>query len=419
MIPDRIVILNDRSAAKGGATGLALLSARLFHAAGIPITYITGDSGEGAELPTGVECIALGGAALLDQPFGQRVVGGLFNARARALVADAIARLDTPRTVYHLHGWAQILSPAVFRALAPVEERLVVHSHDFALVCPTISYFNFQTETVCTLKPLSAACLATHCDKRGRADKAFRSTRSFLKNRLFDLARTRSLIVPIHPSMEPWLARGGVAEARMRTVRNPVAPFTSTRVPAEDNETLFFIGRVSSEKGVDLAAEAARAAGRRLCVIGDGEDRERLARAYPEIEWAGWRQHHEISGLIQSARGLIMPSRLPEPFGLVALEALQSGIPLVAYGDSFVAAEAAELGAAFVAHSRRPGALADATRRLDDNEAMRRASEAGFGPCRTLSNTHDSWRDGLLALYSELLSPVSPVQPGAPCAADT
>jgi hypothetical protein len=38
-------------------------------------------------------------------------------------VAAWIAQHDTPRTVYHLHGWLQILSPAVLHAAAPVRDR--------------------------------------------------------------------------------------------------------------------------------------------------------------------------------------------------------------------------------------------------------------------------------------------------------
>ena len=409
MTPSRVVIINDRSAAIGGATNLALLSARLLSEAGIPVTYVTGDTGERANLPDAVNLVPLGGAAMLEQPMGQRIAGGLYNMGARRLLQTVIDKLDAPDVVYHIHGWAQTLSPAAFHALRPVESRLLVHSHDFTMVCPNGSYYNFQTDTVCKLKPLSTACLSAHCDKRRRADKAFRSTRTWLKHRLFDVSRTKALIATIHPSMNPWLVRGGASPDRIRTVRNPVAAFTRTRVAAEDKEDLFFIGRVQSEKGVDLAAKAADAVGRRLRVIGDGPERERLAAAFPNIKWEGWRTHDEIRTLITEARGLIMPSRLPEPFGLVALEALQSGVPLVAYGDAFVAREAADRQAAFVAETRDDAALIAAAAQLDDDTTVSKASHIGFNDCADLSNTHESWRDQLIELYGELLRTSQPI----------
>lgn len=400
---EKVVILNDRSQALGGATSLALLSAHLLHASGLRVVYVTGDSGERAELPDAVKIVPLGGRPLLEQPFMQRVRDGFDNDAAFRLVREVMAREDTPGTVYHLHGWAQTLSPAVFRALAPVEERLVISAHDFSLVCPNGSYFNFQTETVCELTPLSPACLVTHCDKRRRAEKAFRVLRTLRRRQLIALSRTRALIAMIHPAMAEWIVRAGAHPGRLRVLKNPVTPFRSHRVVAERNTDLFYIGRLQPEKGALLAAEAAQSAGRRLRVVGEGPDRDVLASRFENVVLEGWKSHSEISELISGARALLMPSRLPEPFGLVALEALQSGVPLVAFGDSFVAREAAGVGAAFCADERTPAALANTVRHLDDDAIVRQASCAAFEKCRAFSSTPDSWRDAMIDLYEEQL----------------
>lgn len=403
---EKVVILNDRSEALGGATSLALLSARLLHAASLQVVYVTGDSGARHDLPEGIKVVSLGGRPLLEQPFPQRVRDGLDNAAAFRLVRDVIAGEDTPSTVYHLHGWAQTLSPAVFRALAPVERRLVISAHDFSLVCPNGSYFNYQTEQVCALTPLSPACLVTHCDKRKRAEKAFRVLRILRRRQLISLSKTEALIAMIHPSMADWIVRAGASRARLRVLRNPVTPFRRQRVAAEQNADLFYIGRLQPEKGAVLAADAARAVGRRLRVIGDGPERDLLARQYPNAVLEGWRSHSEIAELIVGARALIMPSRLPEPFGLVALEALQSGVPLVAFSDSFVAREAAGVGASFVAAERTAASLEGAVRQLDSDPAVFQASHAAFDLCREFASTPESWRDSMIDLYEEQLSRV-------------
>ena len=403
MNPSRIVILNDASRANGGATTLALLSAQLLSEAGHKVVYVSGDSAESAELPANVEVLALGGSPLLELPFAERVRKGLYNRAAHELVEQAIASFDGPDVVYHLHGWAQILSPSVLHALKRVEDRLVIHAHDFFHACPNGTYFNFREEAVCNLQPMSLQCIGTNCDKRSMLQKNFRVARMALKQRLFDLGMTRALVAIIHPFMADWLQKAGVAEDRIRVVRNPVRPFRTDRVAAEANSELFFIGRVETEKGAELAAEAAHDAGRRLRVIGDGSDRQRLSRKFPDIAWEGWCSHSQIADLIGSARGLVMPSRLPEPFGLVALEALQCGVPLVAFGDSFVGQEAATLGCAFLADDRRPGSLAKAIKQLDDDEVVKQASWTAFEQTGSLSNSHESWRDELLKLYRELV----------------
>ncbi|KJS35150.1 MAG: hypothetical protein VR74_17455 [Hyphomonas sp. BRH_c22] len=403
MTPDKIVIINDSSVALGGAAALALLSAKLFHEAGMKVVYVTGDDAADAKLDNGIDIEPLGSAALLKQPMPGRIANGLYHISAANFIRAIIARHDTPATVYHLHSWAQTFSPAIFAALGPVADRLVISSHDFSLVCPNGSYFNFKTNEVCNLTPLSPACLASNCDKRSRADKAYRVSRSVLLRRLVDFGKSRALVAAIHPGMAPWLARGGVAPERIRIVPNPVIPFRGERVQAERNSDLFFIGRVEVEKGVDLAARAAHAAGRRLRVIGDGASRPALAAEFPAIKWEGWRTHSDIADLISEARGLIMPSRLPEPFGLVALEALQSGVPLISFDDAFVGRQAAARGAAFLASRRIPEELANAVVQLDNDTVVRAASEAAFDQCRSLSLTPEQWRDALLDLYKEQL----------------
>lgn len=406
MTPDRIVIVNDASRAAGGATALALLSARLFAQSGYEVVYVTGDSGEAHELPADVEIVALGGRPLLSLPLVERIGKGLYNAAAYDFVRRVVRKFDGPNVVYHLHGWAQILSPSVLRALSIVEGRLVIHAHDFFHACPNGTYFNFRRESVCTLRPMSVACMSTNCDKRSISQKAFRLTRMVVKKHLLDLGKTDALVAVIHPFMGDWMQKAGIAQDRIRVVRNPVKPFRTIRVEAEQNSDLFFIGRVEPEKGAELAAEAAHQAGRNLRVIGDGSDRPRLAEKFPDIVWEGWCSHAQIAQLVGSARGLIMPSRLPEPFGLVALEALQCGVPLVAFADSFVAREAAELGCAFLAADRQAGSLAKAVQMLDDDASVKRASHTAFDSAMALSCTYDGWRDELLSLYEELLRTV-------------
>lgn len=403
MTPARIVIINDSTHAAGGATSLALKSAQLLSDAGHQVTFVTGDEGSRESLPETVDVVALGGKSLLDLPIRQRIPKGLYNLQASRFVRRVISELDSPDVVYHLHGWAQTLSPSILAPLWKVQDRLVIHAHDFFHACPNGTYFNFQTESVCHLKPLSSQCLRTNCDKRSASQKAFRTVRMLLKNQILDMGNTRALVAVIHPFMTDWMARAGIDDAQVRVVRNPVQPFRSDRVKAEANSDLFFIGRLEPEKGAELAAQAARSAGRRLRVIGDGSERKRLEAQYPEFVWEGWRSHAEIAQLIVHARGLIMPSRLPEPFGLVSLEAIHSGVPLIAFADSFVAREAADLGCAFVASERRPEALGAAVRALDEDYVVERASKVAFTQARDLSNSPEQWRDQLLSLYGELL----------------
>ena len=143
---NQIVVINDLSHPMGGASALAVASARNFAARGYKVAMLAGDTPDPALSEAGVAVTALGQARLLGR--AGALVDGLWNRAAHRMIRRWIAANDTPGTVYHLHGWSQILSPAVFAALAPVRGRLVISAHDFFLACPNGAFTNFATGAV-------------------------------------------------------------------------------------------------------------------------------------------------------------------------------------------------------------------------------------------------------------------------------
>lgn len=157
---DRVVIIDDYSAARGGATTLSLLSARLFRDLGIPVTYICGDDGANAELRArDVTILALGGRDLLSAKRMMAAFTGIHNLHAARMIAAWIRTNDTPNTAYHVHGWSKILSPAIFSSLVPVASRCVIHAHDFFAACPNGAYFDYQAQRICPHPPLGGLAL--------------------------------------------------------------------------------------------------------------------------------------------------------------------------------------------------------------------------------------------------------------------
>lgn len=103
-------------------------------------------------------------------------------------------------------------------------------------------------------------------------------------------------------------------------------------------DDLVFVGRLAPEKGPDLAIAAARAAGRGLVLAGVVEDRYRdffAAEVEPHlgesIAYAGPLPRPDVVRLMGESAGLLMPLRWEEPFGLVVVEAMAVGTPVVAW----------------------------------------------------------------------------------------
>ncbi|MEM6625331.1 MAG: glycosyltransferase [Pseudomonadota bacterium] len=90
-------------------------------------------------------------------------------------------------------------------------------------------------------------------------------------------------------------------------------------------------GELVAYKRFDIAVEAFTKSGRKLVVIGDGEERKTLEKmAGPNIEFRGRVPFEELKSAFAKHRALVFPGE--EDFGIVPVEVMASGRPVIAYG---------------------------------------------------------------------------------------
>jgi glycosyltransferase involved in cell wall biosynthesis len=100
---------------------------------------------------------------------------------------------------------------------------------------------------------------------------------------------------------------------------------------------LAFVGRLAPEKAPHLAVEVAGRSGHELLVAGVIEDQHRayaqdvLSSAGSDVDYLGALDRAELSSMLRAAKALVMPLLWDEPFGLVVVESLASGTPVVAW----------------------------------------------------------------------------------------
>ena len=127
----------------------------------------------------------------------------------------------------------------------------------------------------------------------------------------------------------------------IKTIHHGVTPF-SERMAALDRAAepyLLFLGRISPEKRPDRAIAVAKGCGIRLKIAAkvDAADRAYFAREIepllddPKIEFIGEVGEAEKPALLGGAKALLFPIDWPEPFGLVMIEAMSYGTPVVAW----------------------------------------------------------------------------------------
>jgi glycosyltransferase involved in cell wall biosynthesis len=230
-------------------------------------------------------------------------------------------------TVRHLDGLA---------AARPV----IRYIHDHDVYCPRRhKYFPYPTR-ICS-HPMGMQCVVRGClvTPHGPIPKV-----PWLVNlpaKRAELTRNRALprlCVGSRWMREMMLVNGFTDE--QVTVLPPI-PKGLDRPPApmEEEPVVLFVGQVIRGKGVDLLLRALSEVKQpfRALIVGTGHhhgDCVALARELglgDRVSFLGWVAHEHLAPLFERARVVVVPSRWPEPFGMVGLEAMWSARPVVGF----------------------------------------------------------------------------------------
>ncbi|MEO8510678.1 MAG: glycosyltransferase family 4 protein [Chloroflexota bacterium] len=173
----------------------------------------------------------------------------------------------------------------------------------------------------------------------------------------------------------------------------------------EKGEYLAFLGRISPEKRADRAIEIARRAGLPLRIAAkvDDADREYFEReiepllAQPHVEFMGEIGPEQKCDFLGRARALLFPIDWAEPFGLVMIEAMACGTPVIAFRSGSVPEIITDGVNGFVVDD--VDQAVDAVARLDavDRAGCRAEFDARF--------TVERMARDYLAIYERLVAP--------------
>jgi glycosyltransferase involved in cell wall biosynthesis len=164
---------------------------------------------------------------------------------------------------------------------------------------------------------------------------------------------------------------------------------------------LLFLGRMSPDKGAHRAIAVAMELGLPLKMA--GKKREKKEEQYfsefvephlgPEIEWLGEVSHGTKVELLQNARATLFPIEWEEPFGLVMIESMACGTPVIATRHGAVPEVIAHGRSGLIVDNYREMAAAlEEADRLDPLDC-RRYVEENFAPERMVGDYLDAYRE--------------------------
>lgn len=306
--PVRVLFLHNRYRSEGGEERACSEIASLLERRGHPVTVIEQSS-----------------AALSKQRAARALLsGGLDPERIRREAAHFRADVVHVHNVHPSFGW---------RALAAARgagARTVFHLHNFRLFCAIgVAYQKGAPCYRChgrnTLPGVRLRC-------RGSLTEAAVYAAGLYRQQPHLIAETDQFIA-LSETHGARLVTLGLPAERLTVLPNFIAESRfAPRSRADQGQYALAMGRLVSEKGFDTAVRAARAGGVPLVVAGAGPDEPRLRQlaGTADVTLAGRVPRDELIRLLSNAAVVLAPSRCEEACPYSVLDALASGVPVLA-----------------------------------------------------------------------------------------
>jgi len=255
----------------------------------------------------------------------------------------------TGARVLHAHNLNPLFGWRALAAAKGVGARVVLHLHQYRLVCATGVCFTDDEECVRCHGRNTLPGVIHNCRGSRAEALAYGASLALWQRRLTDQAD--AVIVPSAFARERLHELGApLRDERVHIVPPPVR-LSERPAVVESGTYALVVSRLAPEKGVDVAIDACRVAGVPLVVAGDGLERYDVGRSDREsieesadrplggagggngdipVRFVGRVDDAELARLRAGAALAIVPSRSAETFGMAAAEAMAAGLPVVA-----------------------------------------------------------------------------------------
>ena len=364
----------------GGGTGFMLELVRRQRAHGHDVEYLATE-GE-TDVETSLRHLFPRRPQFDPPPTGtrERITSAAHMIWSRSAAAAVQRAIDEFRPdVVHAHNLYHQLTPSVLRPLRRAGIPVVMTIHDFKLVCPTyrlVDGSGSHCEACVGSSPLGVVnVVRRRCQGGSAVQSAVLMVESGLHRAIGAYDPVDAFLCP-SAYMSELLRRGGHGDR----VREVPYGYDLASIPArtEPGTGVVFAGRLSWEKGLDHLIEALTLLPEvELTVCGDGPQRaEWKALAADKLpgraRFLGHLDRAEVLERLRGAAVTAVPSVWAENQPLSIIEAMASGVPVVA-GDAPALQEMVRPGiTGLTADPRDPRALADALATFVHDPALQR-----------------------------------------------
>jgi glycosyltransferase involved in cell wall biosynthesis len=219
----------------------------------------------------------------------------------------------------------------VYAAAADLGVPVVQTLHNYRFVCPVATLFrdgHVCRDCVGRSVPWPAVVHACIHDSHAQSAVAAATLAFHRATRTFD--RAIACYVALTPFQRAEVIAGGLPADRVRVIPNFLEPDPGRR--GGERTGVLFVGRLSTEKGIDVLVAAARSARGITRMAGAGPMAGLVERAHAsgDLEYLGVLPSAAVHEELQRAVAMVLPSICFEGFPLTVAEAFACGTPIIA-----------------------------------------------------------------------------------------
>lgn len=250
--------------------------------------------------------------------------------------------------IVHLHGFFSSISPSILLVLKNYKKKrgikLIQTVHDFHMICPNASLFNFSKNTLCekcVSKKIKLSIFTDACDRRGVIHSILKGIRSIFANNFLKHIEIIDCFIAPSKFIKEKLIQGGIDSGRIIFLPNPILVKTTNSATLKENIICYF-GRFSNEKNLEFLINAFFVWKKRtnnnfkLHLLGDGENRislSNLVKKLAIVDDVIFKDFVPVDVLIErikTAKYFVMTSKWYENAPMSILEAVSQGlVPIV------------------------------------------------------------------------------------------
>jgi len=246
---------------------------------------------------------------------------------------------DFKPEIIHIHNIYHQLSPSILDVAKKYQIPVVMHLHDYKLICP--NYQLFTHGQICYRcrggKYYQAVC--HDCFKNSVAMSSLVTVEMYLHHRFWQIYE-KNIATYIAPSrfMKNTCVSFGIPPERIKVIYNFIDTPISPQLPEPGGDYLLYFGRLSLEKGIDVLLRALTLTKSKvkLKIAGSGPEAERLKKMVEElklenrVEFLGNLSPRDLKPVINQAKAVIIPSVWLENMPFSLLESLALGKVVIA-----------------------------------------------------------------------------------------